>query len=156
MADTQGAEVPAEVRLPNYVGPIPFTSEWDGAKYPALCDLLPSAPDELRHLRVLGTIRDASSNGGFFRLGAYVLDEAGQVVLVDLNVGCRVAPVNRSLRAFVESLAALLDWWEANADAVSRRDTLDLRTRILRLDPSAFDDPEGYWSQWVEGIETFG
>ena len=64
--------------------------------------------------------------------------------------------VGLSDRFSAESLAAFLDWWKANADAVSRRDTLDLRTRILRLDPSAFDDPEGYWSQWVEGIETFG
>ncbi len=129
---TQG--VPAELRLEGWVGPTLFTSELaDGM-------LKRNTAGEW----VLGTIRETQGSSIGVSLADFVIRGA-QVVLVD---GQTERLVNRSVARFVSSIeefhsafAALLVWTEAGPSVLAASQ---------RIDPEAFNRPDGYWSLWVE------
>jgi hypothetical protein len=124
--------VPAELRLEGWAGPTLFTSELAGGM------LKRNAGGEW----VLGTIRE--TQGSSIALADFVIRGA-QVVLVDShterNVNRSVAAFIRSIEAFHSAFAALPVKTEAGPS---------LLAASKRIDPEAFDTPDGYWSTWVE------
>jgi SUKH-4 immunity protein len=131
---TQG--IPVELRLRSWAGPwhgpTLFTSELaDGT-------LKRNAAGEW----VLGTI--CETEGSSIALAEFVIRGA-QVVLVD---DLTERPVNRSVAMFVRSIEAFHD-----AFAVLPAGTeagVSVLAASERIDPEAFNVPDGYWPLWVE------
>jgi hypothetical protein len=127
---TQG--IPAELRLEGWVGPTLFTSELaDGM-------LKRNAAGEW----VFGTIRE--TQGSSIALADFVIREA-QVVLVD---GHTERLVNRSVATFVRSIEAFHSAFAARP--VGSEAGFSVLAASERIDPEAFNTPDGYWSLWVE------
>lgn len=131
---TQG--IPAELRLKSgagpWLGPTLFTSELaDGT-------LKRNATGEW----ILGTIRE--TQGPSIALAEFAIREA-QVILIDddteRHVNRSVTTFVRSIEAFHSAFAALPAGSEEGASVLAEPE---------RIDPEAFDIPDGYWSLWVE------
>jgi len=127
--------IPAELRLKSWAGPwgvTLFTSELaDGM-------LKRNAVGEW----VLGTIRE--TQGSPIAHADFVIRGA-QVVLVASNTEWRVnrsvATFVRSIEAFHSAFAALPVGTEAGVSVLAASE---------RIDPEAFNTPDGYWQTWVE------
>jgi hypothetical protein len=93
---------------------------------------------------VLGTIRETQGPSIGVPLADFVIRGA-QVVLVD---GQTERLVNRSVARFVSSIDAFHSAFSARPVGT------DVGPSVLaasqRIDPEAFNDPDGYWSLWVE------
>jgi hypothetical protein len=129
---TQG--VPPELQLEGWAGPTLFTS--------GLADgmLKRNTAGEW----VLGSIRETQGSSIGASLADFVIRGA-QVVLVDgqteRHVNRSVAMFISSIEAFHSAFAALPVGTEAGPSVLSA---------ALRIDPEAFNTPDGYWSLWVE------
>jgi hypothetical protein len=128
--------IPAELLLKSWagprLGPTLFTSEV------ARGMLKRNAAGEW----VLGTIRE--TQGSSIALAEFVIRGA-QVVLVDGYTEWRV---NRSVATFVSSIEAFHSAFAALP--VGTEAGISILAASKRIDPEAFNTPDGYWSTWVE------
>ncbi len=131
---TQG--IPVELRLKSWagpwLGPTLFTSELADGR------LKRNAAGEW----VLGTI--CETQGSSIALAEFVIRGA-QVVLVD---DLTERPVNRSVAMFVRSIEAFHHAFAALP--VGTGIGVAVLAASKRIDPEAFNTPNGYWPLWVE------
>lgn len=119
--------VPAEVRLPGWVGPSLFTPALGAGRI-----------DRLDGRFVLGHVREVDDPGEPH--ATFVLDaETGEVQLIDAEAE---RFVNGSLGQFLDSIDAFVAAWP-NADAVQ------LQAALAEIDGQACRDGSTYWSCWV-------
>lgn len=127
------------------------------AAIPAEVPLLFTAyiDDEIKLFNVLEIQVGDNEPMGLLALGAvpdekmyYCLDgDTGRVLLLDLGDQVGLEPVNSSLATFVEFLYRLEQFIRADQGRATRAPrAAELRRELAALDPSAFADPESWWS----------
>jgi hypothetical protein len=145
--------VPAELRLPEWLGPTLFHSEIGGGRLLSSTDPDAAIPRDAPGYEI-GTVREIQ---GFpTAYAAFVLrPRTGEVWLLDRDSPDGDRFVNRSLATFLASIEGFrVAWPRLVAEDDDRESFVEgFRDLLVRLDPECLSAPEHYWPGWLEELE---
>ncbi|MEQ1501117.1 MAG: SUKH-4 family immunity protein [Myxococcota bacterium] len=131
--------LPADLRLAGWAGPTLFTSAMATGSLP-----------QVEGGWVLGTIRE--TQGADAEYAQFVARAPqGDVVLIEAPDGA-VQRAGSTVPTFVRAIEAFHQGFAGLPQPPSPNDVLQLLDQVRRIDPAVVDDPDSYWTRWVDEL----